>query len=60
MTIDRWLAAAEADARQRNLEDLIPLLRGLAKATRALRTAGWNQRAPVANAEPADEAGEGT
>jgi hypothetical protein len=37
MTIDRWLQAAIADADQRGLSDLRPLLEALAKATAALR-----------------------
>jgi len=43
--LERWLAAAVADARQRGLPELTPLLEGLAQATRALRTADWNDRA---------------
>jgi hypothetical protein len=37
MTIDAWLQAALADADQRGLPDLKPLLEALAKATAALR-----------------------
>ena len=37
MTIEAWLQAAIADAEQRGLPDLKPLLEALAKATRALR-----------------------
>jgi hypothetical protein len=43
--IERWLAAAEADADRRGLPDLKPLLRGLAESTMALRAAAWNDRA---------------
>ena len=41
MTIEDWLAGACADADRRDLADLKPLLETLADATRALRTAGW-------------------
>jgi len=37
MTIEAWLHAALADADQRGLPDLKPLLEALAKATTALR-----------------------
>ncbi len=37
MTIETWLQAALADADQRGLQDLKPLLEALAKATAALR-----------------------
>jgi hypothetical protein len=37
MTIESWLQAAIADAEQRGLPDLKPLLEALAKATAALR-----------------------
>ena len=40
--IDRWLAAAVADAARRGLPELTPLLEGLAISTRALRGARWN------------------
>ncbi|MEZ5291704.1 MAG: hypothetical protein R2745_11505 [Vicinamibacterales bacterium] len=43
--IERWLAAAEADAERRGLPALKELLRGLATATEALRQADWNERA---------------
>lgn len=43
--IERWLAAAEADAERRGLPELKPLLQGLAAATRVLRAAAWNDRA---------------
>jgi len=42
MHVDDWLKAAEADATRRGLEELRPLLETLARATRALRTADWN------------------
>jgi hypothetical protein len=49
MTIEDWLAAACADADRRGLADLKPLLASLADATKALRTAGWDDagRAPT-------------
>lgn len=42
MTIAEWLAAAKADAEQRGLPELIPMLDGLAQATERLRAASWN------------------
>jgi hypothetical protein len=39
MTLDAWLRAAIADAEQRGLPDLKPLLEGLALATSGLRAA---------------------
>jgi hypothetical protein len=39
--IEHWLAGACADADRRGLEDLRPLLESLAEATKALRSAGW-------------------
>ena len=47
MTVDRWLAAAVADAERRGLPELKPLLQCLAAATTALRAAEWNDRADV-------------
>lgn len=51
MTIEDWLAGACADADRRGLADLKPLLESLADATRALRTAGWDD-ANGTRAEP--------
>lgn len=48
--MDRWLAAAEADADRRGLPEVKPLLRGLAQSTAALRAADWNDRADQADA----------
>jgi hypothetical protein len=45
MTVDRWLAAVEADAEKRGLPELKPLLQGLAASMRALRAGDWNDRA---------------
>jgi len=45
MTIDSWLQAAIADAERRGLPDLKPLLEALARATRQLRDADWNEDA---------------
>jgi hypothetical protein len=56
-TIERWLAAAEADARARGLAELTPLLPGMAAATAVLRAAPWNERAD-APAGPRDGARE--
>ena len=36
------VGAAKADAEQRGLPDLIPVLDGLAQATEQLRAADWN------------------
>lgn len=45
MTIDAWLTAATADAERRGLPELKPILETLARATRALRAADFNDRA---------------
>ena len=42
MTIDAWLQAAIADAERRGLPELRPMLETLARATRALRSADFN------------------
>lgn len=55
--IARWLAAAEADADERGLPELKPLLQGLAASTTALRAADWNDdadQAPTASSREAD------
>lgn len=41
-SIDAWLRAVLADAERRGLPDLKPLLESLAKATKALRDAGFS------------------
>ena len=41
MTIAEWLAAAKADAEKRGLPELIPMLDGLAQATRRVGAAHW-------------------
>ena len=51
MTVDAWLRAAIADAEERRLPELKPLLEGLALATGALRAAnldprGWRRSSP--------------
>ena len=43
MTVEAWLAAAIADAEQRGLPDLKPLLEALARATTALRASEITQ-----------------
>jgi len=43
MTIERWLASSTADARNRGLDALVPLLEGLAQALTALRNADFNR-----------------
>jgi hypothetical protein len=45
MTIESWLKAAVADAERRGLPDLKSALETLARATTALRTADFNDRA---------------
>jgi len=45
MTIDAWLTAAIADAERRGLQELKPILETLARATKALRAADFNDRA---------------
>jgi hypothetical protein len=45
MTIDAWLEAAIADAERRGLHELKPILEALARATRALRAADFNDNA---------------
>jgi hypothetical protein len=45
MTVDAWLNAAIADAERRGLPELAPLLDALARATRALRAADFNDDA---------------
>lgn len=42
MELDDWLRAALADAERRGLAELQPMLDTLARATRALRRADWN------------------
>jgi len=53
--IARWLAAAEADAEQRGLPELKPLLQGLATSTAALRAADWNDDADGLSAPASPE-----
>jgi hypothetical protein len=48
MTVERWLAAAEADADRRGLPALKALFQSLAASTTALRAADWNDRADEA------------
>ena len=45
MTIESWLQAAIADAERRGLAELKPILETLARATRALRAADFNDHA---------------
>ncbi len=45
MTVDAWLAAAVADADRRGLPELKPILEALARATRSLRAADFNDDA---------------
>jgi hypothetical protein len=45
MTLESWLQAAIADAERRGLPDLKPLLEALARSTKHLRGADWNEDA---------------
>ena len=45
MTIESWLQAAIADAEKRGIPELKPILEALAKSTRALRAADFNDDA---------------
>lgn len=45
MGIEAWLQAAIADAERRGLPELTPLLRALARATEALRSADFDDHA---------------
>jgi hypothetical protein len=45
MTIDQWLQASIADAERRGVPALKPLLENLARATKALREADFNDDA---------------
>lgn len=55
MTIDSWLQMAIADAEQRGLPDLKPLLDALAGATAALRKADFNDDASGRNPQSATQ-----
>jgi hypothetical protein len=48
MTVDQWLEAAQADADRRGLPALKPLLETLARMTKTLRAADFNDRADAA------------
>ena len=52
MTVDAWLAMAVADVERRKLPELVPLLEGLAHATRTLRRAGFNDDPTGQSPEP--------
>jgi len=56
MTVGAWLRAAIADAEERRLPELKPLLEGLALATGALRAVTFTHEAasaPLLHAQPA-------
>jgi hypothetical protein len=55
MTIESWLKAAVADAEQRGLPELKPILEALARSTQALRAADFNDDA---SGKPAAAAGQ--
>jgi hypothetical protein len=52
--IDAWLQAAMADAERRNLPQLRPLLESVARSTRQLRAAEWNDYVPTGGTGPAE------
>jgi hypothetical protein len=52
MTIETWLAAAQHDAAQRGLRELVPLLETLARSTKALRDADNEHRRSERQAQP--------
>ena len=54
MTVDEWLRAALADAERRDLPALKPALETLARATRALRAADFNDRADAPSSPSAN------
>jgi hypothetical protein len=45
MNIDAWLRAVIADAERRGIPELQPILEALARSTRALRAADFNENA---------------
>jgi hypothetical protein len=53
MTLDAWLKAAIDDAERRGLLELRPILETLARATRSLRAADFNDDAAGRGKEPA-------
>jgi hypothetical protein len=56
MEVDAWLKHALADADERGLAELAPLLESLARAARALRIADWNLSPPdTLEAEPDED-----
>jgi hypothetical protein len=58
MEVDAWLKHALADADERGLAELGPLLESLARATRALRIADWNVSPPDALEPEPDDGGQ--
>jgi len=56
MTLDQWLEAAQADAERRGLPALKPLLDTLARTTKALRAADFNERADAGTDAPSPKA----
>jgi len=53
MNIDSWLQSAIADAERRGLPELKPLLEALARATKTLRAADFNDVASSSPQPPA-------
>jgi hypothetical protein len=49
MTIGDWLEASCADADRRGIPELKPLLASLAEATKALRSADWEEAGRAAD-----------
>ncbi len=54
MDVETWLEAALADAERRGLPGLKPLLTGLARSTRVLRDADWNEHAGGVSTDTSD------
>jgi hypothetical protein len=52
MTVEAWLQAALRDADRRGLPDLKPLLETLSRATKALRSADFNEAADGSRQSP--------
>ncbi len=48
MTVEQWLELAQTDADRRGLPALKPLLETLARMTKTLRDADFNERADAA------------
>ncbi len=56
VSVNAWLARSAADADERGLAEIKPLLEGLARALAALRSADWNDDAAGALSRPGRDA----